>query len=281
MRPLPRCVLALTFASSCMSPVFAQQLVTDSGSDLPSRSLPGAPSGGSGAAQPPVAPAATGGGWFFQRLAIGTYTSPLGVGGRIAVSIAPRLNLRVGASYLGFGISRTQDNIPYTANVVLQSEQVSVDWYPFHNNFHITPGVLFASSNRAYGSASIAAGTSFTLNGTTYYSGSSAPVQASGFVRFSRTAPTLTLGWGNWVRRENQGHWAFPFEFGVAFEGDPATALNFSGQACTYPDQTGCSGIATNPQIQANIAVERKKLQNDADWARYYPILAGGIVYRF
>jgi len=39
--------------------------------------------------------------------------------------------------------------------------------------------------------------------------------------------------------------------------------------------------IATDPSIKANIAIEQQKLQNDANYLRFYPILAGGIVYRF
>ena len=285
MRLLPRYVLMLALLSLCAASACAQQSAPASSTalalnDFSAPSLPSASSGSSGVTRPPVAPAAVEG-WFFHRFAIGSYSSPLGFGGRIATSIAPSLNLRAGASYFSLSMSRTQDDIPYTANVVLQSEQVMVDWYPFHNNFHLSPGVLFASSNRAFGSASIAAGNSFTLNGTTYYSGAADPVQASGYVRFRRTAPTLTMGWGNWIRRESQGHWTFPFEFGVAFEGDPATALNFTGQVCTGYPQLDCSDIASNPEVQANIAAEQKKLQNDADWARFYPILAGGIVYRF
>jgi hypothetical protein len=106
-------------------------------------------------------------------------------------------------------------------------------------------------------------------------------VQASGYVRFAHTAPTFTAGWGNWVRGENTRHWVFPFELGFAYVGDPQTALNFTGVACTDPAQHDCQNISDDPSIQANIEVERKKLQDDADWLRFYPIIAGGIVYRF
>jgi hypothetical protein len=56
--------------------------------------------------------------------------------------------------------------------------------------------------------------------------------------------------------------------------------LNFSGEVCTGGQQN-CQNIATDPSVQANIQVERKRLQNDANWLRFYPIIAGGIVYRF
>ncbi|HTV06134.1 MAG TPA: hypothetical protein VME86_12260 [Acidobacteriaceae bacterium] len=219
--------------------------------------------------------------WFLRHYGIGTYSSPLGFGGRIAVSLADSLNLRAGAGYFNFGFTRSVSGVPFSTNVVLQSEQASLDWYPFHNSFHLSPGVLFGSSNRAYGTASISAGSSFTLNNVTYYSSAADPVQASGSVRFARTAPTFTLGWGKWVRGERQRHWAFPFEMGFAYVGDPTTALNFTGVSCTDAAQQQCQNIASDPSIQANIAVEQRKLQNDADWLRFYPIVAGGMVYRF
>ena len=65
------------------------------------------------------------------------------------------------------------------------------------------------------------------------------------------------------------------------FNGDPKTALNFTGVVCSNSTQQSCSNIATNAQVQANIQAERKRLQNDANWLRSYPILTGGVIYRF
>lgn len=283
----PRRVLILAFwASFAMSASAQQSMLASSPAPVNDPSGQGNMdavfgSGGSGV-HPQVAPSVTGNVWFLRHYAIGSYSSPLGFGGRVAVSLTHSINLRAGASYFSYTTNRTQDGIPYTVDIYLQSEQAGLDWYPFHNSsFHVSPGALFAVSNHASGSSSIPAGTSFTLNNETYYSGTAGPVQASGYVNFRRVGPTLTLGWGNWIRHEQQRHWLFPFEFGVAFMGDPNTALNFSGIACYDPAQHFCTNIATNPEIQANVEVERKRLQNDADWARFYPIIAGGIVYRF
>lgn len=287
MTLLPRRVLTLALAALCATPVFAQRSmlvnspipVTDSGSSNPGsmNAAPAANSGGHAQVNPEI----TEGGWFLRHYGIGTYGSPLGIGGRVAVSLTRSLNLRAGASYFSFTTSRTESNIPYTANVRLQSEQVNLDWHPFHNSFHLSPGVLFGNSNRVFGNATVPAGNSFTLNGVNYYSGSADPIQASGLVEFRHTSPTLTIGRGNWIRHERQRHWTFPFEAGVAFTGDPKTALNYSGQVCTNAGQVNCQNIATDASVQTNVAAERTKLQNDANWARFYPIIAGGIVYRF
>ena len=226
----------------------------------------------------PVAPSRGG---FFQRYGIGTYASPLGFGGRIATSLTPSMNLRVGGSFFSFTTNRSVSDIPFEADVRFQSEEAQVDWYPFHGSFHLSPGVMFGSSNRIYGSALIPAGNSFTLNDVTYYSGTADPVHASGGVWFSHTAPMFTLGWGNWVRQESRRHWVFPLEMGAVFWGNPDTALDFSGTVCTDSGLTFCRDIANDPSVQANVEAERDKLKKDANWLRIYPVIAGGIVYRF
>lgn len=282
MTPLPRCILALLIAASCMTPVLSAQQAEPAGAPVPTD--PAIPPADTRTAQVPTAFAEQGT-LLFRHYGVGTYESTLGFGGMAAVSIIGSLNLRAGVSYFSYSSTQSASGIPFQINVRYQSEQGVLDWYPFHGNFHISPGVLFGSSNRAFGAGDVPAGDSFNLNGVTYFSGSAAPVEASGSVYFAHTAPLLTAGWGNWVRvPERQGsqrHLTFPFEFGVAFVGDPKTALNFSGVVCTGAGQQNCQNIATDPSVQANIQVERKRLQNDANWLRLYPIIAGGIVYRF
>ncbi len=285
MTLLPRCVLMLSLAASCAVAAFAQTPGGNGGLiPIASSSFVGegfgyaAPSSNGGQ----VAPSSVGGdGWFLNHYGVGAYVSPLGIGGKVAVSLTHSLNLRAGVNDFGLSTAHSISGVPFTVNVHLQSEQASLDWYPFRNGFYVSTGILFGSSNRVSGSASIAAGDSFTLNNTSYYSSAADPVSASGSVLFGHTAPTFSIGWGNWIRRRGRGHLAFPFELGAAYEGDPKTFLNFSGAVCTDAAQLHCENIATDPAVQSNIAVVRKKLQNGADWASFYPIIAGGIVYRF
>ncbi|HEV2462927.1 MAG TPA: hypothetical protein VGT04_03915 [Acidobacteriaceae bacterium] len=277
MACLPRYVVILSLSALTVVPVLGQQF----------RSAAPVPVANSSPSAFRVQPAASRPAWegsaFLQQFGIGTYESPLGFGGRVATSLTQQVVLRGGASYFSFSTSQKASDVPYTAHVVLQSEEVQADWYPWvRRRFHISPGLQFGNSSRIYGNASIPVGNSFTLNGTTYYSGAAGPVQASGSARFRRASPMLTVGWGSWVRRgEQQGHWAFPFEFGTVFNATPATVLNFTGVVCTDPGQVACENIANDPSVQANIQAERVKMHKDAQWARFYPIVAGGIVYRF
>lgn len=261
----------LVLAACCAATVLGQP---------PAERAANAPPASIAGIQPAVSRVSTPAG-FFQRYGIGTYASPLGFGGRIATSLTPSMNLRVGGSFFSFTTHRSVSDIPFDANVRFQSEEAQIDWYPFHGSFHLSPGVMFGSSNRVYGSALIPAGNSFTLNSVTYYSGTANPVHASGGAWFSHTAPMLTVGWGNWVRQESRGHWIFPFEAGAVFGSDPNTALNFAGTVCTDSSLTFCRDISNDPSVQANIKAERDKLQKDANWLRIYPVIAGGVVYRF
>lgn len=268
---LPRCVFLLVLTIGCAAA--AQQ---------PGPAVP-VPNASSAAVSLPPNPQAQPSSWFLRRWGVGSALSPLGFGGRIAVSLTRALNLRVGGNYFSHGLTSSASGVPFTAHVLLQAEEAELDWYPFHGGFRISPGVLFAASNRAYGSARITAGNSFTLNGTTYYSGAADPVNADGFARFPRTAPVISIGWGDWVRRGNarERHWAFPFEIGAAYMDHPRTSLSFSGVVCTDAAQQDCENTAGDSSVQANIAAENRRLHRGAEWMSFYPIISGGPVYRF
>lgn len=270
MAYFPRCVVALALSCACAVPALGQPGLAANAASAPAVVRQAVP------AEVPS------GSVFFRNFGIGTYESPLGFGGRVATSLTRGLVLRAGGSYFSFSTNQTSNGIPFTATIVLQSEEAQVDWYPFHTGFHLSPGVQFGNSSRLYGNAFIPAGNSFTLNGTNYYSGAAGPVQASGSARFRHTSPMLTLGWGSWVRRNaRQGHWAFPFELGAVYNEAPATTLNFSGVVCADAAQVDCENVANDPGVQANIQAERVKMHNNANYIRFYPIISGGIVFRF
>jgi hypothetical protein len=91
----------------------------------------------------------------------------------------------------------------------------------------------------------------------------------------------FTVGWGNWISRREHKHLSFPFEMGFAYTGQSKVNLNLKGSVCDTSSDGNCSEIATDPMVQANIAGQIKKLNSDLDWIRFYPILSGGVVYKF
>jgi hypothetical protein len=200
----------------------------------------------------------------FPGIGVGVKVGILGVGVEAAVPVGRHLNVRGGA------------------NLQFRSGEASVDWFPWAKGFHISPGALIYNGNQVTGGANVPGGKTFTLNGTTYTSSATSPVTGSGSLTFTKAAPKLTVGWGNLVPRSER-HFSFPFEVGFAYVGDPKFVLNLAGTACyNYQGTLYCDNVATDPNIQANLAAEQKKISNDvATYARFFPILSQGFAVRF
>lgn len=265
-------VLAATvcLCFSACSPAIAQSAVNSS--LLDSSSSPG------GGYMNGTLPASSHAGPF-SGLGFGVQVGLLGAGVQVATPIASRMNLRVGGNFLNFSDSGSTSGVNYTANLRFRSAEASVDWYPWGRSFHISPGALVYDGNQITGNAVTPAGSSFTLNGTSYVSDPADPAHGSGSLQFARAAPKVTIGWGNLVPR-GEHHVSFPFEMGFAYLGNPQTALTFTGSVCDSAMQ-GCESIANDPSAQANVAAEQVKFEKDARYARFFPLISQGFAVRF
>jgi hypothetical protein len=218
--------------------------------------------------------------------------SPLGIQLQTATNLTGHLGLRASGNFFDYSTNFTSNGINATAKLNLQSVGASVDVYPFHSGFRLSPGVLFKNQNQLTAVTNVPAGTSFTLNGTTYYSASAntvtgaTPVVGSGTLGLSTTKPafTVTAGWGNLAR--GNSHWSFPTDIGVAFIGAPTVNVNLTGWACYDQAQTSCTNIAdpTNPiaqAIQSNLTAQVTKWTSDLNPLKTYPIISNGVAYSF
>lgn len=267
-----RAVLSLSLAL-CPCAVFAQQAL--------SSALPPAVSFSSGYGQ--VAPAAVETGTRpFSKVAVGVIVSPLGIGIGAATPITRSINLRTGFNIFSYSLTGTDDGANFSGTLKLHSFQASADWFPWHRRgFHVSPGLLFNNQNRVRATGGISGGESFTLNDVNYYSDPADPVSGAGAVTFKNAAPMITVGWGNWVPSRQRKHLSFPFDVGFAYTGDANIKLNLNGSVCEDPGGVNCSTIANDPSVQANIQGQIRKLQNDLDLVRFYPIISSGVVYKF
>jgi hypothetical protein len=194
-----------------------------------------------------------------------------------------------------FNYSTNFNTNGFTANAKLNfaSAGAAVDIYPFRSGFRISPGVLFYNQNRLTATSEVAAGTSFTLNGDTFYSANpnpttgAVPLSADANLSLHTTRPSFTIaaGWGNTIPRRG-GHWSFPFEAGVALTGAPALSANLNGWACYDQAQTECTNVAstTDPvalQIQGDLKAQIAKWNNNLNPLKTYPILSIGVAYSF
>jgi hypothetical protein len=228
----------------------------------------------------------------FSRIAISGGISPLGISAEVTTNLNGRLNLRVSGSFFNQGIQFNSNGFSATANLKLASTRTSIDIYPFRAGFRISPGIMIYNQNRVTATDTIAGGSSFTLNGDTFYSAianpatGATPVTGTALLSLHSTRPafTLTGGWGNQVMR--RGHWSFPVEVGVAFVGAPKLDVNLRGWACHDQAQTECTDIA-NPnnsialQVQSDLRTEVSKWTSDLEPLKTYPIVSAGVSYSF
>jgi hypothetical protein len=229
----------------------------------------------------------------FSRLSVGARVSPFGPGVQVTTYVASHVNLRVTGNLFRYSTNFTTSGFNANAQIHLASAGLSGDIYPFRNGFRISPGVLVYNGDRITASSTVAAGTSFTLNGDTYYSAhansatGATPLNASAALGLNSTKPafTITAGWGNTIPR-NGGHWSFPFEVGVALTGTPSLNANLTGWACDDQAETQCTNVAsaTDPnalQIQGDLAAQITKWKSDLEPLKTYPIISFGAAYSF
>ena len=229
----------------------------------------------------------------FSRMAIGAGVSPLGVGVQVTTSMGTHLNLRVVGNGFPYSTNFNTNGFTAHAKLNLASAGIAGDIYPFHKGFRISPGVLFLNNNRLTATSTVAAGTSFTLNGDTFYSAransltGATPLNANARLGLNTTKPafTITTGWGNTIPR-NGNHWSFPFEVGAAFIGSPSLSANLSGWACYDQAETECTDVAstTDPialQIQGDMNAQIAKWKNNIDPLKTFPIVSFGVDYSF
>jgi hypothetical protein len=229
----------------------------------------------------------------FSRIAIGASVSPLGPGVQVTTNIVNHLNVRATGSAFSYSTNFTTNGFGANAKLNLASAGIAADIYPFHAGFRISPGLLVLNNNKVTATSTVAAGTSFTLNGDTYYSANAngvtgaTPLNANAALGLNTTKPafTITTGWGNTIPRKG-GHWSFPFEAGIALTGAPSVTANLTGWACVDQAQTQCTNVAstTDPnalQIQGDLAAQITKWKSNLEPLKTYPIASFGVAYSF
>jgi hypothetical protein len=219
----------------------------------------------------------------FSRMALGVVVSPLGVGFQTTTFVNQHINLRGSGNFFHYGINNFEaQGFNVNGKINLASAGASVDYYPFHSGFRLSPGGLFFNNNRASANFVVATGTSFSLDDHNYYSATGAnEVHGKGTFGLGNGRPafTMTTGWGNTIPRSDR-HFTFPFEIGAAFAKAPTVALALTGDVCDAHGQN-CVDVATDPTAQADLAAQVKKYQNNVNFLKTYPIVSFGVAYNF
>ncbi len=219
----------------------------------------------------------------FSRLALGGGVSPLGINMQAAVNVSRYMNLRGAGNLFNYTVNNFSTNgLNINGKLNFATGGASVDFYPFPNHgFRLSPGALFYNQNNVAANITVTGGTSFTLNGVTYYASSTNPITGNGGLALNSRNPafSMTTGWGNMISR--RGHWSFPFEVGAAFVGAPSLNLALTGGLACDSQGLNCVNVATDPTVQANLQAQIQKYRNTLNPFQYYPIVSFGTAYSF
>jgi hypothetical protein len=217
----------------------------------------------------------------FSAVGIDVKIGAGGIGFDVATPLARKFNLRGTGYFFKYNTSITENYVTYGSDIQLATGGASLDWFPFGGGFRLSAGVVGYNGNQLTGTATLNPNQSFTLNGNTYYSSATDPINASASLHLGNKAgPSFTFGWGNIVPRKAKKHFSIPIELGFAYVGDPAIDLGFTGSTCNAAG-TACQTIANNPTFQQDVAAQKSKYQNDISALRFYPIVSIGFGYKF
>jgi hypothetical protein len=214
-----------------------------------------------------------------SHVGIGVKGGSEGLGVDVAVPVAPRVNIRVGASTFSLSHDFDSDGINIAATLKLSGVDAHVDLFPFGGGFHLSPGFTLHNGTKVTGLATVAGGKSFDLGDESLISNPANPVTGNANVSFKSTAPSLLLGWGNLVPRGSR-RWSIQVESGILLSKQPTFGLTLGGSAC-LPNGTNCRNIATDPQLQVDLNKQIAKVNKDLEPLKILPVFSIGFGYKF
>lgn len=219
---------------------------------------------------------------FVHSLGFSVHAGINGIGGDIALPVAPRFNVRVGGEYFGYSTHFTQDGADVDASLRLGNGKAALDWFPFGNRFRVSPQVMFAIQTSVDATVLVPSGRSISLDGSDYVSSNADPLRGSAKIRTRTAAPGLTVGWGN-IAPRGEKHWSFPVELGFYYIGQPSLAVTFQGSACDpqYAQPLGCQDVTKDADFQKSLAAFIRRNQNNLSYASFFPVASFGTGYRF
>ncbi len=216
----------------------------------------------------------------FSRLGIAVTGGTGGVGVELATPLSDHFNLRAKGSYFSYNLNLTTDGYQATGRILARNANLSLDYFPFHNSFRISPGVTLDNGNAVHGVVLVPGGQSFDLGDGTYTSDPLDPVTGVVSLSFGRKiAPSFTVGWGNLVPRRK--HLSIPFEIGFEYIGAPLVAFNLTGSVCDTESPPECQTIVGDPDALADEQQQRTRINNDISPLRFFPILSVGVGWSF
>jgi hypothetical protein len=214
----------------------------------------------------------------FSRVGIAVTAGTGGIGLQLATELSDHFNLRASGSYFSYNLNLTTDGYQVNGRILTRNANLSLDYFPFHNGFRISPGVTLDNGNAVHGTVLVPPGQSFDLGDGTYTSDPNMPVTGAVALSFGhKVAPSITVGWGNLVPRRK--HLSIPVELGFEYIGAPLVSFNLTGNVCDA--QNNCGPFDTDPTALADEQQQRNRINSDISPLRFFPIFSLGVGWSF
>ena len=188
-----------------------------------------------------------------------------GLGVHVTVPAMENVNARFGLNYLDYSYSGSTSKVDYDFKMKLNTFDALLDWHPMANGFRVSGGLVY-NNNKINAIAKPNAIGSYEIQGNTYSAANAG--QINGNIDFRKVAPYVGIGWGNAIS-DDKG-WGFSADLGALIQGSPRTSLTNTG--CTGPN---CEQLATD------VAAENKKLDDEVNKFKAYPVVRVGLSYKF
>lgn len=191
-------------------------------------------------------------------LAVAAKVGTLGFGLEATTNIVPLFaNIRLQGNAFNYNKTIRDTNVTYDAKLKLATLGLLADIYPFAGKFRITGGAYYNGNKLTMVGRPTA--NTFTFNGTTYTTAQVGSVTST--VDFNKLAPYAGVGWGDAV--SSGSPIGFSLELGVLYMGKPKTSVTAPGVSA------------------ANIAAEKRKLDNSLKNMQFYPVASVGVNFKF
>ncbi len=198
-----------------------------------------------------------------EGVSVGVKGGTLGVGPEIGFTFSKYLGARVGFNYLPFSFSGEKGDVEYDFDLNLQSVSGILDFHPFKNAFRISGGIFYNGNNLdAKGKPSSGM---FKIGDHKYPAALVGNLK--GDIDFNDFAPYCGIGVDTTFGKSK--NFGIMLEVGVLFQGSPDVTLSSEGP------------LSGNPLFQRDLAKEEKKLEDDLNNFKFYPVISIGATYRF
>lgn len=216
------------------------------------------------------------------RLGVDMHVGINGIGADVALAFATHFNLRLGGQLFGYSTSFQEEGANVNATLRLGGGRASLDWFPFHNGFHVSPLIVFLNQTNVRATIIVPPGQTISLDNGDYRSSQTDPLHGSASVGVWKTSPGLTIGYGNIVPRSGK-HFSFPVELGFYYVGQPTLKVAFTGSACdpSEPEPLGCQPVQQDPGFQHDLAAFIRRNNNNLSYASFFPVASFGVGYSF